>query len=638
MKKIVLIISTFCFSFVLMAQEITWQEITGQYTLPEGIKVFKGTRANPLLEIFYAEIDLNREELAIRPYLTTPGTLPNLTQQTGAYLAINSGFFSGSTSVSTVVYPGEVRSENIKAVTRNSQSYPLIRSMFGITYDREMSVDWVYHFGPQVSDIRKFDAPLPYTNNDPNPRPAPQAADGSPIDNLMVGMGGAPVLVKGGESHITYNEEVMWGSGVGLANGDPRTAVGFTADKKVIFMVADGRQSQRSNGVSLVELADILIDLGCVEALNLDGGGSSQMAVPGQYVNIPSEQRNVPSILAVTHVDNLGLPRVPKQEFIIDTEDEEATQVGEGWIQTANAGFYGNSPSMVHLRGNGSAYYQYEPPIVEPNLYEVYGWWVSSFNRVRNTPYIVHHLGGVDTVRVDQVQNGSAWNLIGRYLLDENAQVQISNAGTTGEYVVADAVRFSNYVSTFDVSALEAVDDQAFIPLGQAVNIAVLANDNTYELSAVKVDVVNAPEKGTATVQPNRTIRYTALPGMSGADVFTYRVCVGQERILCGQAQVLLDLEEEEEEPDPVLGLDPESSPLKAYPNPTRDRLRIPTAHLQGTLKVTLFDGRGVPRASAIRAPGEEAVELSLAHLADGFYLLRVQGDGFYHTLKIIKE
>jgi hypothetical protein len=125
---------------------------------------------------------------------------------------------------------------------------------------------------------------------------------------------------------------------------------------------------------------------------------------------------------------------------------------------------------------------------------------------------------------------------------------------------------------------------------------------------------------------------------MSGADVFTYRVCVGQERILCGQAQVLLDLEEEEEEPDPVLGLDPESSPLKAYPNPTRDRLRIPTAHLQGTLKVTLFDGRGVPRASAIRAPGEEAVELSLAHLADGFYLLRVQGDGFYHTLKIIKE
>ncbi|MEZ4761958.1 MAG: phosphodiester glycosidase family protein [Calditrichia bacterium] len=72
---------------------------------------------------------------------------------------------------------------------------------------------------------------------------------------------------------------MFFGSGVGFDNGDPRTAVGFTADNRVIMLVADGRSSTWSNGVSLPELANIMIELGCVEAMNLDGGGSSQMAL-----------------------------------------------------------------------------------------------------------------------------------------------------------------------------------------------------------------------------------------------------------------------------------------------------------------------------------------------------------------------
>lgn len=162
-------------------------------------------------------------------------------------------------------------------------------------------------FGNNVNDIYKFPEPMPYTNNQQTPLPPPQQSAGTVYSNLLVGIGGAPTLVKNGQVNVTYNEEIMWGSGVGYDNRDPRTAVGYTANNHVILIVADGRQIN-SEGVGLPELAQIMIGLGCVEAMNLDGGGSTQMAIGNQYVNNPSEQRAVPTILAITHKDSLHLP------------------------------------------------------------------------------------------------------------------------------------------------------------------------------------------------------------------------------------------------------------------------------------------------------------------------------------------
>ena len=55
----------------------------------------------------------------------------------------------------------------------------------------------------------------------------------------------------------------------------PRTAAGITADNKVILLVVDGRIPEYSNGATLVDLAYLMLSFGAVEALNLDGGGSS---------------------------------------------------------------------------------------------------------------------------------------------------------------------------------------------------------------------------------------------------------------------------------------------------------------------------------------------------------------------------
>lgn len=74
-------------------------------------------------------------------------------------------------------------------------------------------------------------------------------------------------------------------------NRHPRTAVGITKDNRLICMVVDGRSSQ-SHGMSIAEVTEVMHALGCVTAMNLDGGGSSTAWVKGQGVaNHPSDNK-----------------------------------------------------------------------------------------------------------------------------------------------------------------------------------------------------------------------------------------------------------------------------------------------------------------------------------------------------------
>jgi exopolysaccharide biosynthesis protein len=83
----------------------------------------------------------------------------------------------------------------------------------------------------------------------------------------------------------------------------PRTAVCTTADSTLLLVTVDGRQSGYSIGWTPRELADYLISIGCRDALNLDGGGSTAVAVDGMLANRPSDasgQRAVGSALFVS--------------------------------------------------------------------------------------------------------------------------------------------------------------------------------------------------------------------------------------------------------------------------------------------------------------------------------------------------
>ena len=66
----------------------------------------------------------------------------------------------------------------------------------------------------------------------------------------------------------------------------PRTAVGLNrAGRKLVIMIVDGRQPGYSEGASLTELADLLIDYGAYTAINLDGGGSSTLVIQDKNGN-----------------------------------------------------------------------------------------------------------------------------------------------------------------------------------------------------------------------------------------------------------------------------------------------------------------------------------------------------------------
>ena len=92
-----------------------------------------------------------------------------------------------------------------------------------------------------------------------------------------------PVLLVGGVDETLVKNDFN-------TRRNPRTAVGRKADGTVLLVVADGRNRAEA-GLSMRELQQVMAVLGCVDAINLDGGGSTTMVVRGEVVNHPSDNR-----------------------------------------------------------------------------------------------------------------------------------------------------------------------------------------------------------------------------------------------------------------------------------------------------------------------------------------------------------
>lgn len=105
-------------------------------------------------------------------------------------------------------------------------------------------------------------------------------------------VGAGPALLRDGRVHI--NAEVNGMSAAIFTRREPRTVAGVRADGTLLLVVFDGRAPGISAGVSLVEAARIMTELGAVDALNLDGGGSTSMVVDGELRNSPREAAGAP--------------------------------------------------------------------------------------------------------------------------------------------------------------------------------------------------------------------------------------------------------------------------------------------------------------------------------------------------------
>ena len=103
-------------------------------------------------------------------------------------------------------------------------------------------------------------------------------------ENVQHIISGGPYLLKNNQIFIDMTAQKLQSIG----GRNPRTAIGYTEDNNLVLVAVDGREGS-SVGLTLVELAKLMKTLGCTNAINLDGGGSTVMYIKGQIVNHPHQ-------------------------------------------------------------------------------------------------------------------------------------------------------------------------------------------------------------------------------------------------------------------------------------------------------------------------------------------------------------
>jgi large repetitive protein len=111
------------------------------------------------------------------------------------------------------------------------------------------------------------------------------------LRGVRTAISGGPALIRGGRATEIRTANVR----------HPRSAIGWN-EREFVFVQVDGRQPAFSVGMTLLELRDLMMRLGCTEALNLDGGGSSTFWAQGNVMNSPCEgsERPMGNALTVT--------------------------------------------------------------------------------------------------------------------------------------------------------------------------------------------------------------------------------------------------------------------------------------------------------------------------------------------------
>lgn len=125
---------------------------------------------------------------------------------------------------------------------------------------------------------------------------------------------GGPYLVKDGEVFVDMTAQKL----ASIGGRNPRTAVGYTSDNNLILLTADGREGS-SIGLTLMETANFMKSLGCIGAINLDGGGSTVMYVNGKVVNKPQSIGGIPLSNALVITE--------KQEGLANIEEDNSSPV-----------------------------------------------------------------------------------------------------------------------------------------------------------------------------------------------------------------------------------------------------------------------------------------------------------------------
>jgi hypothetical protein len=314
-------ISLSCFLSLSGFSQVRWKNVDSLFQpLPKSVHVFY---TNDSLDgkpniAYYVEAELKDRKLDFTSDTTykrrfTPAQFFKKNDQ--PLLVVNCTFFEfvNNTNLNVVIKNKRVVSHNAKTVrspTDTTKRLKIYSSAIGISKRRKADVAWIKTDSsravakavqfPITSQgnffTRKMDMATgkvistTVPNHDPFERWRVQTA-----------VGGGPVLIQEGKIKITNEEERMF-AGKAIHDKHPRTTMGYTKDGKLIILAIQGRTAGIAEGATLIQEARMLKDIGCWEALNLDGGGSSCLLINGKETIKPSDpngQRPIPAVFLI---------------------------------------------------------------------------------------------------------------------------------------------------------------------------------------------------------------------------------------------------------------------------------------------------------------------------------------------------
>lgn len=287
-----------------------WEKKNDFEGLPVYLSVYKYTRKveKKIVQAYIAVADMNHSNAKFTVLGNAQGTkTPTRYYEDSNHPAVllNAGYFWDGHSLGLIVRGGETVKPAQPMVWRNYNGvntvyYPT-QAVFGLEGSGKFYAHWAYESGGKL-----FTYPAPAQNKageKPQDIPSDIFPQGAKQWVPKEAIGAGPVLIKNGEYKNSWEYELFdAASGIGPTINNPRSAIGATPSGHLIFFVCEGRnKTPDTPGLTLKNVADLLLDLGCTEAINLDGGGSSCMLINGKETIIPSDnsQRPITSMVAI---------------------------------------------------------------------------------------------------------------------------------------------------------------------------------------------------------------------------------------------------------------------------------------------------------------------------------------------------
>lgn len=278
----------------------SWDEVTGT-ELPSSVRIFKteGTLNGRPLQAWYAaaKTDADVKLRVLFPGLDNKQTIDAQAESEEKCLVLINGGIFGRLNNGLAVCDGQqtpwarVEDDNWDVDRQywgpDSKLHTVSRGLFGVDQDGVPGVFWSYT--PSHGTVYVYDQPIPTVAGGPV---QPGGTDTFPCERVQWTPYNAitcgPVLLQNGKCPINKNKTAagywetnyeLWADDIyGVDVLADRTAVGYLEDGSTVLCIVDGR-IDTSNGATTLEMAAIMKGLGCVGALNLDGGGSTGMWV-----------------------------------------------------------------------------------------------------------------------------------------------------------------------------------------------------------------------------------------------------------------------------------------------------------------------------------------------------------------------